>query len=329
MEPSEKRHLHQGESSPARTVRSLPQDVTPNQESFAPLSPDRLFNTLQAYPRERTAIPVHDIAFNRDILNGNEGKISHDSGVSQSTAQSTGSGATTPTSMNSVDTSSDLFHATTLKVHGRDAEALQKARQTFSATNPSFDKKAERSDADALGITAAVPAPLSTPIPLSAPSGPVYQSRMPVALALRPSIASSGRDMPSQQSSPLRQSTTFQQEQLASLNISREKKDPVEELLSPMQGQTVIPRSNSLPAGVIRASAARLPPSPGRYADANEYMPQGIEEAAFSIGRPPAGGLPQPPILPRTSSVTESLTEASSVGSRKGYEERKSLNLLL
>jgi hypothetical protein len=269
--------------------------------------------------REKNKATSYDIAFNRDILDGNtEGKVSHDSGVSQSTGHSTASGATTPTSMTSLDASSDLFHATTLKVHGRDAEALFKARQTFASTTPSANNEEYLDGNGVHRVPAAVPAPLSTPIPSSPPSGPIYQSRMPVGLTLRTTPNASAKDMSSPRNSPLRQSTTFQEEQLAHLNIGEGKKEPVEMLLSPMEGQPTMPRSNSLPAGFVRASTSRLPPSPGRYADANEAIPSDFEEAAFSIGRPPVGGLPQPPILPRSSSVAESLTEISSVRSVEG-----------
>jgi hypothetical protein len=138
---------------------------------------------------------------------------------------------------------------------------------------------------------------------------------MPVGLALRPVApgTSSGKDIPPSRNSPLRQSTTFQQEQLGLLNIGHSKKEGVEMLLSPLEGQSSIPRSNSLPTGFNRASATYLPASHSQYADANEAMPHNIEQAAFSIGRPPAGRLPVPPGISRSNSTSDGLTEATSV----------------
>lgn len=336
METSGKQDPAQVPPSPATTLRALRLDTSASKQEVdhaaAPYRHAEQSHDLP--PKEMIKAGIHHDAFNRDILDGDpEGKTSHDSGVSQSMGQSTASGATTPTSMTSMDTSTDLFHATTLKVHGRDAEALNRARQAFSSTHLSNDADSDyRTGVDLAKTSSAVPAPLSAPIPSSPPSGPIYQSRMPVGLALRMAAptATSTRDMPSSRNSPLRQSTTFQQEQLNLLNIGQTKREPIEMLLSPLEGQDSMPRSNSLPTGFIRVSATNLPPSPGRYADAVEAMPPNIEEAAFSIGRPPAGRLPLPPGVSRSNSASDGLTEASSVSHpRKIHARKRLLSLVL
>lgn len=271
METPEKQRPDQAHASPSTSGSLSTQNRLPSNET----------NTSGSAPQ--------DAAFNRDRIDGNqEGKTSHDSGISSSNHPASTSGATTPTSRTSMDTSSDLFHATTLKVHVRDAEALNKARQAFSPASPSdlSDAESSRQKDDGLSSVAAVPAPLTEPIPSSPPSGAIYKSRMPVNLGLRAGSQSSSisQDMPlPSRSSPLRQSTTFDQEQLALLDVGHSTREEVEMLVSPSKGNA-LPRSNSLPIGV-RANGA-TPPSSVRYADANESMPPSIEEAAFSNGRP-------------------------------------------
>lgn len=240
--------------------------------------------------------------------NHTAGKPSHDSGMAQTTHDPSGpSGAATPASRTSMDASSNLFHATTIKFHDRDAEALDSNRQGFPSTID--DTVPAIGSPDVKGETPmnAVPAPLTTPIPSSPSTVPTFKSRMPANLALRAANGNGTRDIPSpSQGSPLRQSMTFQQEQLSQLKLDDARKEEVELLISPSEGNALIPRSISLPVNAIKDSP--LPPAPDRYADAEESFPT-IEMSAF----PGGSSRDQVSGLVRDNSTSSNLADMASV----------------
>ncbi|KAJ9108570.1 hypothetical protein QFC19_002286 [Naganishia cerealis] len=186
-------------------------------------------------------------------------KPSHESAYSQPVGHHRGvSGTTTPNSALSMASSSELFHAMTLKVHGKDAEALTRARQVFSPTVAAsplpIGTPVTLNDEGGLDNAHLAPAPLLAPIPSSPPTGPTFKSRMPVNLALR-STSQNGsplsRDTPlPARRSPLRQSATFKQEQVKSLDPFRERREEVEMLASPGTVDAAITGSRALPTGI-------------------------------------------------------------------------------
>jgi hypothetical protein len=211
-------------------------------------------------------------------------KPSHDSGMAETSHDPSGpSGATTPASRTSMDASSDLFHATTLKVHDKDAGALDRIWQAFPANHNDTSPGTGSTEVNGGKPMDAVPAPLTTPIPSSPSTVPTFKSRMPANLALRAANGNGNRDIPSpSQSSPLRQSMTFQQEQLSQLKLDDGRKEEVELLISPSESNAAIPRSISLPVTAIKDSP--LPLAPDRYADAEEIAFPTIEMSAFPAG---------------------------------------------
>lgn len=194
---------------------------------------------------------------------GTSGKPSHDSGFEQASgSRMITSGTTTPASRTSMDASSDLFHATNIKVDGAE---MREPERKFSVDT--------------------VPTPLTTPIPSAPPVESTFKSRMPANLALRAAGGEGIRESPApSQSSPLRQSMTFQQEQLSQLKLDDGKKGEVETLISPSEGSSTIPRSISLPVTSVKDFL--LPPTPSRYADADESILPRTEESAFPMVSP-------------------------------------------
>lgn len=77
---------------------------------------------------------------------------------------------------------------------------------------------------------------------------------------------------------------TFQQEQLSLLKLDDGKKEEVALLVSPSEANGTIPRSISLPVTAVKDSP--LPPTPSKYADAEEIAYPGIEMSAFPAGSP-------------------------------------------
>ena len=243
------------------TTSPLPSDASttnpkiPSPDQVAPVN--GLSQKEEAETSNSNSIAPVSTEYNAD--DSTSGKPSHDSGFEQvSDSRLTPPGATTPASRTSMDASSDLFHGTNIKVDGAEMR------------NPG-----RRSPADT------VPAPLTTPIPSAPPIEPTFKSRMSANLALHAVSGNGIRELPApSQSSPLRQSTTFQQEQLSQLKLDDGKRGEVEVLISPSEGGSTIPRSISLPVTSIKDSP--LPPTPRRYADADEStLP--MEESAFPV----------------------------------------------
>lgn len=217
------------------------------------------------------------------------GKPSHDSGYSHAASQSTGmvSGTTTPNSALSIGSSSELFHATTLKVSGKDAEALTRARQVFSPnpTSPGLNESGMNFPigSQGLGSPPLPPAPLLAPIPSSPPTGPTFKSRMPANLALRSSslnTTASSRDATlSSRNSPLRQSMTFEQEQFKSFDPNRERREEIEMLASPGTADPTVEGGRAHPTDIDPMHSATSYP---HHLSPDITTRHNIEDASFS-----------------------------------------------
>ncbi|KAJ9115928.1 hypothetical protein QFC22_005071 [Naganishia vaughanmartiniae] len=253
------------------------------------------------------------------------GKPSHDSGYTHAAGQAAGiaSGTTTTNSEPSMGSSTELFQASTLKVHGQDAEALTRARQVFSS-NPTPPEPGEGAMAfnrnQGLGSAPLPPAPLLAPIPSSPPTGPTFKSRMPANLALRSSslnTAAQARDTSSSaRSSSPRHSMTFEQEQFKSLDPNRERREEIEMLASPGTADPTLNGGRVPPIGVDPMNLATSYPhhfSPDITARHN------IEHASFSPGSFAAIQRTSPPKPSRRSSSSGAMQRQGDTTQKADY----------